>query len=68
MRYVVVHDREILDAMKASLRDLQNVKLLSPNDLDILSLLRELRAKIADLEEREEFADVEEDSTSDLSQ
>lgn len=51
----------MLDAMKASLRDLQNVKLLSPNDLDILSLRRELRAKIADLEKREKLSNAEED-------
>ena len=68
MRYVSVHEREMLDAMKASLRDLQNVKLLSPSDLDILSLRRELRAKIADLEKRETLADAEEDFTSDRSQ
>lgn len=61
MRHVSVHDREMLDAMKASLRDLQNVKLLSPNDLDILSLRRELRAKIADLEKREKLSNAEED-------
>lgn len=64
MRQVSLHDREMLDAMKASLRDLQNVKLLGPNDLDILSLRRELRAKIADLEKREKLSEAEEDFTS----
>ena len=44
----------LLDAMKDSLRDLENVKLLSPDDLDIIDQKRILRQKIAELE-REDF-------------
>jgi hypothetical protein len=41
---------ELLDAMKDCLRDLDNVKLLSPDDLDIIDQKRILRQKIAELE------------------
>lgn len=41
---------EWLDAMKDCLRDLENIKLLSPDDLDILAQKRALREKIAELE------------------
>jgi hypothetical protein len=41
---------ELLDAMKDCLRDLENVKLLSPDDLDIIDEKRILRQQIAVLE------------------
>jgi hypothetical protein len=41
---------ELLDAMKGCLHDLENVKLLSPDDLDIIDEKRLLRQKIAELE------------------
>ena len=41
---------DLLDAMKDCLRDLENVKLLSPDDLDILDEKRILRQKIDELE------------------
>ena len=41
---------EMLAAMKDSRRELENMKLLSPNDLNVLSLRRDLRAKISELE------------------
>lgn len=41
---------ELLEAMKQSLHDLENLKLLSPNDLEILGLRRSLRERIAVLE------------------
>jgi len=41
---------EFLDAMKDCLHDLENVKLLSPDDLDIIDQKRILRQKIAGLE------------------
>jgi hypothetical protein len=44
------HEPGLLDAMKDCLRDLENVKLLSPDDLDIIDQKRILRQKIAELE------------------
>jgi hypothetical protein len=46
------HFREpgLLRAMKDCLRDLENVKLISPGDLDIVDEKRILRQKIAELE------------------
>jgi hypothetical protein len=41
---------ELLDAMKESLRKLSGLKLLSPDDLAILPLKRNLKAQIAELE------------------
>lgn len=41
---------ELLQAMKQSLHDLENLKLLSPNDLEILDLRRSLKERIAVLE------------------
>lgn len=41
---------DLLDAMKGCLRDLETVKLLSPDDLDILDEKRILRQKIYELE------------------
>jgi len=51
MRRCVEH--ELLGAMKDCLRDLENVKLLSPDDLDIIDQKRILRQKIAELEKEE---------------
>ena len=44
------HEPGLLDALKDALRDLENVKLLSPDDLDIIDEKRILRQKIAELE------------------
>jgi len=44
------HEPELLDALKDSLHDLENVKLISPDDLDIIDEKRILRQKIAELE------------------
>ncbi len=41
---------ELVDAMKDCLRDLENTKLISPDDLDIVDEKRILRQKIAELE------------------
>jgi hypothetical protein len=41
---------ELLDAMKGCLHDLENVKLLSPDDLDIIDQKRVLRHEIDELE------------------
>lgn len=43
----------LLDAMKDCLRELENVKLLSPDDLDIIDQKRILRRKIAELEKED---------------
>jgi hypothetical protein len=48
MRHFV--EPELLDAMKDCLRDLENTKLISPDDLDIIDEKRVLRQKIAELE------------------
>jgi hypothetical protein len=48
MRHLI--EPELLDAMKDCLHDLENVKLLSPGDLDIIDQKRTLRQKIAVLE------------------
>lgn len=42
--------RDLLQAMKASLHDLENLKLLSPDDLEILNLRHSLQNRIAALE------------------
>ena len=44
---------ELLRAMKQSLRDLDNLKLLNPNDLEILHLRRTLREQIDRLERQQ---------------
>jgi hypothetical protein len=41
---------DLLAALKQSLHDLENVKLLSPDDLDIVELRRDLKEKIAAIE------------------
>jgi hypothetical protein len=44
---------ELVDAMKDCLRDLENTKLISPDDLDIIDQKRILRQKIAELEKED---------------
>ena len=44
---------ELLEAIKESLRNLENMKLLNPNDLDILKSRHDLEAKIARLERQD---------------
>jgi hypothetical protein len=44
---------ELLEAMRESLRNLENTELLSPNDLDILKSRHDLEAKIAKLERQD---------------
>jgi hypothetical protein len=44
------HKPELLDAVKDCLHDLENVELLSPDDLDIIDQKRSLRQKIDQLE------------------
>jgi hypothetical protein len=41
---------ELLDALKGCLHDLEELKLISPSDLDIIDERRILRHKIAELE------------------
>jgi hypothetical protein len=41
---------DLLEALKQSLRDLDNVKILSPNDLEVLNLRRTLKEQIAAIE------------------
>jgi len=41
---------KLLEAMRESLRNLENTQLLSPNDLYILKSRHDLEAKIAKLE------------------
>ena len=53
---------ELLEVMKASLRDLDNLKLLNPSDPYVLRVRRNLRAKIDELERQLE---VQQDDTSD---
>ena len=48
MRHIPKPDR--LHAMKESLCDLENTKLINPNDLEILQLRRILKEQIAALE------------------
>jgi hypothetical protein len=43
---------ELLDAMRGCLHDLEELKLLSPDDLDIVAERRILRKKIAELEKQ----------------
>ena len=53
-----IHNTELLQAMKDSLRDLDNLKLLGPNDLEILDLRRSLKEQIAALERQQSEAKV----------
>jgi hypothetical protein len=48
-----IHKPELLDAMKGCLRDLENTRLISPDDLDIIDEKRILRQQIAVLEEKD---------------
>ncbi len=41
---------ELLEALRQSLRDLEKIKLLSPDDLHIIEVRRNLKAKIAAME------------------
>jgi hypothetical protein len=41
---------EVLESMRACLRNLNNVKLFSPDDPDVIRLKEHLREKIAELE------------------
>jgi hypothetical protein len=50
----VVPKPALMDAMKNCLDDLENVKLLSPDDLDIIDEKRILRRKIAELEKEQD--------------
>lgn len=53
-RRVHVPKKELLQAMKDALRDLENTKMLNPGDLDIIEQKRDLRKKIAELERDED--------------
>jgi hypothetical protein len=50
MVQVYVDRVELLDALKGCLHDLEELKLISPGDLDIIDERRILRHKIAELE------------------
>jgi hypothetical protein len=41
---------ELLHALKRNLRDLEGIRLISPDDLDIINEKRILRQQIAELE------------------
>ena len=43
---------ELLDAMKECLRELENMTLLSPDDLDIIDQKRTLQQQITELEKK----------------
>jgi hypothetical protein len=47
------HEPGLLDALKDCLHDLESVKLISPDDLDIIDEKRILRQKIAELEKED---------------
>lgn len=51
-----VPKQELLRVMKDCLRDLENVKMLSPDDLSIVDQKRTLRQTIAELERDEDLA------------
>lgn len=48
-----VPEAEPLIALKTLLRDLENTKLIYPDDISILSLKRDLTAKIASLKKQQ---------------
>ena len=50
MVQIQVPRAELLEAMKGCLHDLEELKLLNPDDLDIIDERRILRRKIAELE------------------
>ena len=45
-----IPEGEPVSAMKALLHDLENTRLIFPDDISILSLRRDLRARIAEFE------------------
>jgi hypothetical protein len=49
MAQVQVPKAELLEAMRGCLHDLEEMKLLSPGDLDIIDTRRILRQKISEL-------------------
>lgn len=49
-----VPKKELLQAMKDCLRDLENTKMLNPADLNIIQQNRTLRRTIAELERDED--------------
>ena len=49
-----IPEDEPIAAIKALLRDLENTKLIFPDDVSILSLRRELKARIAQFEKVKE--------------
>jgi hypothetical protein len=51
MRHILTAD--LLEAMRDSLINLETLELLSPDDLDILDLRRDLKEKIAVLERQQ---------------
>jgi hypothetical protein len=50
--------RELIDAMNDTLRALDDTKLISPEDLEIMTLKRTLRNKVAQLECEAAFEDL----------
>lgn len=58
MRHVC--ETDLLQALKQSLHDLDNLKLLSPNQREILDLRRSLKEQIAALERQQSEAIVRE--------
>ena len=51
------HESGLLNALRDCLHDLESVKLISPDDLDIIDEKRILRQKIAELEREGERED-----------
>lgn len=49
---------DLLDALRQSLREVENLKLISPGDLDILDLRRILKERIAAMEGQSEIEEV----------
>jgi hypothetical protein len=47
----------LLEALRQSLRDLENLTLLSPEDLQIIEARRNLKAEIASMEEQQGQSD-----------
>ena len=50
MAKIYVSKAELLEAMKGCLHDLDELKLIGPDDLDIIDERRILRQRIAELE------------------
>ena len=49
-------DGEMLESLKQQLKDLDQIKLISPEDLAIVSLKNSLKRQIADLEREQDSA------------